>query len=143
MAYKVIHGDVLGVLKDVPDGCFHGVLTDPPYALSFMSMDWDNPDTVFSPKLWAEIRRVLCPGGYVLAFGGSRVFHRLAVAIEDGGLILHDTLLYLFGTRMPHGLNVLKAIDREAGAEREVVGINEDYLRRKPSGGKINGRIWT
>ena len=135
MRYRLICADVMDILSSLPDGCFQGVFCDPPYGLSskssrnrgqtdFMGHVWHANETTFDPKLWAEIRRIVVPGGYVLSFGGSRTFHRLACAMEDGGLILNDVLIYMFGTGMDHGLDVSKAIDKAAGAERAVTGPN-------------------
>jgi hypothetical protein len=74
-------------------------------------------------EAWArEAYRVLKPGGHMLAFGGSRTYHRLACAIEDAGFEIRDCLQWLYGQGFPKSLDVSKAIDKAAGAEREVVG---------------------
>ena len=78
-------------------------------------------------QLWAtewatECLRVLKPGGHILAFGGSRTWHRLAVAVEDAGFELRDSIAWLYGSGFPKSLDVSKAIDKRAGAEREVTG---------------------
>jgi DNA modification methylase len=75
-------------------------------------------------ELWAaECLRVLKPGGHLLAFGGSRTWHRLACAIEDAGFEVRDSIAWMYGSGFPKSLDVSKAIDKAAGAEREVVGI--------------------
>jgi site-specific DNA-methyltransferase (adenine-specific) len=96
------------------------IVTDPPYGLSFMGKDWDHgiPGIPF----WKEALRVAKPGTYLLAFGGTRTFHRLACAIEDAGWKIRDTLMWVYGSGFPKSLDVSKAIDRAAGAEREVIG---------------------
>jgi site-specific DNA-methyltransferase (adenine-specific) len=96
------------------------IVTDPPYGLSFMGKDWDHgiPGIPF----WKEALRVAKPGTYLLAFGGTRTFHRLACAIEDAGWEIRDTLMWVYGSGFPKSLDVSKAIDRAAGAEREVIG---------------------
>lgn len=72
---------------------------------------------------WAtECLRILKPGGHLLAFGGSRTWHRLAAAIEDAGFEIRDSIAWLYGSGFPKSLDVSKAIDKAAGAEREVVG---------------------
>jgi site-specific DNA-methyltransferase (adenine-specific) len=89
---------------------------------------------------WArEVYRVLKPGAHLVAFGGTRTYHRMACAIEDAGFEIRDTVSWLYGSGFPKSHDVSKGIDRAAGAEREVVGVNEDYLRRKPNGMKTEG----
>jgi site-specific DNA-methyltransferase (adenine-specific) len=79
---------------------------------------------------WAEqCLRVLKPGGHLLAFGGTRTSHRLVCAIEDAGFEIRDSIVWLYGSGFPKSLNVSKAIDRAAGAEREVVGESSSYAR--------------
>jgi len=100
---------------------------------------WDGGDIAFQAETWRLVYDALKPGAYLLAFGGTRGWHRLACAIEDAGFEIRDTICYLFGSGFPKSLNVSKAIDKLAGAERKVTGINEDYLRRKPNGMKTSG----
>src|SRR5690349_22814860 len=76
---------------------------------------------------WAtECLRVLKPGGHLLAFGGTRTWHRLAVAVEDAGFEVRDSIAWLYGSGFPKSLDVSKAIDKAAGAEREVIGRRPD-----------------
>ena len=70
----------------------------------------------------AECLRVLKPGGHLLAFGGTRTWHRLAVAVEDAGFEIRDSIAWMYGSGFPKSLDVSKAIDKAAGAERKVVG---------------------
>jgi len=119
-------------LGELPAESVHAVVTDPPYFLGdsgFMSRDWDN----FSDsrqyqewcREWAELcRRVLKPGGHLLAFGGNTRHHRLFSGAEDAGYEVRDTLTYHFGSGFPKALDVSKSIDKQADAEREVVGEN-------------------
>jgi site-specific DNA-methyltransferase (adenine-specific) len=87
-----------------------------------MGRDWDSPDNIaFRPETWRLVLRALKPGAHLLAFGGTRTFHRLTVAIEDAGFEVRDTLCWLYGQGMPKSHDVSKAIDKAAGAEREVV----------------------
>jgi len=82
---------------------------------------------------WAiQALRVLKPGGHLLAFGGSRTYHRLASAVEDAGFEIRDQIMWLYGSGFPKSLDVSKAIDKAAGAEREVVGHNH-YANRRPN----------
>ncbi len=91
-------------------------------AKGFMGQQWDGGDVAFQPETWAEVLRVLKPGGHCVAFGSSRAYHRLACAIEDAGFEIRDCIFYLYGSGFPKSHNVSKGIDRIAGAEREVVG---------------------
>jgi len=113
-------GDCLDVLRTLPDASVDSVVTDPPYGLSFMGKRWDYD--VPSVEIWAECLRVLKPGGHLLAFAGTRTQHRMAVRIEDAGFEIRDMLAWLYGSGFPKSHDVSKAIDAQAGAEREVVG---------------------
>jgi site-specific DNA-methyltransferase (adenine-specific) len=120
--HRIISGDVLRFAAHYRGPKFHAVLCDPPYELGFMGKSWDSRGVSFRPETWLAIRSLLAPGAHLLAFGGTRTFHRIAVAIEDAGLEIRDTLGWLYGSGFPKSHDVSKAIDREAGAEREVVG---------------------
>ena len=117
------HGDCLDVLPTLPDASVDSVVTDPPYELGFMGKGWDATGIAYNVTVWRECLRVLKPGGHLLAFGGSRTWHRLAVAIEDAGFELRDSIAWLYGSGFPKSLDVSKAIDKAAGAEREVIGL--------------------
>ncbi len=112
-------GDCLEVLKTLPDDSVDSIVTDPPYGLSFMGRKWDYD--VPSQEVWAECLRVLKPGGHLLAFAGTRTQHRMAVRIEDAGFEIRDMIAWVYGSGFPKSLDVSKAIDKAAGAEREVV----------------------
>jgi DNA modification methylase len=107
-------------MKTMADNSVDAVVTDPPYGLSFMGKDWDHG--VPGVPFWTEALRVLKPGGHLLAFGGTRTFHRLAVAIEDAGFEIRDCLSWLYGSGFPKSHNIGKAVDKIQGNEREVVG---------------------
>jgi hypothetical protein len=119
---RVIHGDCLDVLPTLPAAAVDAIVTDPPYGLEFMGRGWDG--AVPGVAYWAQALRVLKPGGHLLAFGGTRTAHRLAVAVEDAGFEIRDTITWLYGSGFPKSLDVGKAIDKAAGAEREVVGMS-------------------
>lgn len=121
MTYTLHHGDCLDVLKTLPDNSVDSIVTDPPYGLSFMGRKWDYD--VPSVEVWAECLRVLKPGGHLLAFAGTRTQHRMAVRIEDAGFEIRDMLAWVYGSGFPKSLDVSKAIDKAAGAERDVVGL--------------------
>lgn len=130
MTYRLIEGDALDVLKTLPDNGVSVVLTDPPYGLSFMGKGWDH--AVPGPEYWAECLRVAKPGAPLLAFGGTRTFHRLMCAIEDGGWEIRDCLMWVYSSGMPKSHDVSKAIDKTAGATREVVGRKIDLSTGRP-----------
>ena len=135
MINQIIHGDCFDVLKDIPDNSIDLILTDPPYGLKFMGKDWDHG--VPSVQFWEQALRVAKPGTHLMAFGGTRAFHRLAVAIEDAGWEIRDTLMWVYGYGFPKSLDVSKAIDKAAGAEREVVGKSSRCVG--PSQFGVNG----
>jgi DNA modification methylase len=119
---RIIHGDVLRFAEHYHGPKFHAVICDPPYELGFMGKGWDSRGVSFNRETWAAIRSLLVPGAHLLAFGGTRTFHRIAVAIEDAGFEIRDTIGWLYGSGFPKSHDVSKAIDRDAGAEREVIG---------------------
>jgi DNA methylase len=123
----VFHGSNLDVLPFLADNSVDSIVTDPPYELGFMGKSWDSSGIAYSVELWTECMRVLKPGGHLLAFGGSRTWHRLAVAIEDAGFELRDSIAWLYGSGFPKSLDISKAIDKAAGAEREVIGANPNH----------------
>jgi DNA modification methylase len=158
MTVQVIHGDCVEVMAGMEPESFHAIVCDPPYHLTnrvvdwagfsdphqggrgkpkstraaergFMGKSWDGGDVAFRPTTWQAAYRVLKPGGHLLAMGGTRTFHRLVCAIEDAGFEIRDTIAWLYGSGFPKSLDVSKAIDRAAGAEREVIGFDEAKFR--------------
>lgn len=127
MTYTLHHGDCLEVMATLPDNCVDSVVTDPPYGLSFMGKKWDYD--VPSVEIWREVFRVLKPGGHLLSFGGTRTYHRMVVNIEDAGFEIRDQIQWIYGSGFPKSLDVSKAIDKQAGAEREVLGRYEHPQR--------------
>ena len=123
--YKILQGDVMERLAELPDASFHGCLTDPPYGLKFMGEAWDHG--VPSTEVWAEVLRVLKPGAMLLAFGGTRTHHRLMCNIEDAGFEIRDCMMYLYGAGFPKSLDISKAIDKAAGAENVIGRIPDRW----------------
>ena len=115
----LLKGNCLETLKTLPDNSVDSIVTDPPYELGFMGKSWDNSGIAYNQDLWAECLRVLKPGGHLLAFSGSRTYHRMVVAIEDSGFEIRDQIMWLYGSGFPKSLDVSKAIDKAAGAERK------------------------
>lgn len=107
----IINGNNLEVLDTFPDNYFDSVVTDPPYGLKFMGKKWDYD--VPSVELWQKVYRVLKSGGHVLSFGGSRTYHRMAVAIEDAGFEIRDMIEYVYGSGFPKSLNVFKQLKKQ------------------------------
>jgi hypothetical protein len=119
-------------MRELAENSVDAIVTDPPYGLGFMGKAWDAlpPGLDFA----VEALRILKPGGHLLAFGGTRTWHRLAVAVEDAGFELRDSIAWLYGSGFPKSLDVSKAIDKAAGAERtEVVGITRKGMVPGPS----------
>ena len=111
--HELHHGNCLDILRTMPDCSIDAVVTDPPYGLSFMGKRWDYD--VPSTEIWAECLRVLKPGGYLLAFAGTRTQHRMAVRIEDAGFEIRDMLAWMYGSGFPKSHNVSCSIDKKAG----------------------------
>ena len=147
---RLLLGDCIDKLKELDDNSIDSIVSDPPYGLSFMGKEWDKKKATTETKSqvvkglgagmkmttladniefekwvteWAsECMRVLKPGGYMLAFGGSRMYHRLASGVENAGFEIRDQLMWIYGSGFPKSLNIGKGIDKKLGNEREVVG---------------------
>ena len=142
----LVRDDCTEAMKRLPDGSVHSVVCDPPYHLTsivkrfgkedaapvrvpeggtgayaraskgFMGKTWDGGDVAFRVETWQEVYRVLKPGGHLLAFGGTRTYHRMACAIEDAGFEIRDSIHYTYGSGFPKSHNVAIGIDKAAGA---------------------------
>jgi site-specific DNA-methyltransferase (adenine-specific) len=132
--YTLYLADAWEVLDSLPENSIDAVVTDPPYEIGFMNKGWDNTGVAFDRTTWEKVLRVLKPGGHILAFNHSRTFHRMAVAIEDAGFEIRDTIMWLYGSGFPKSHDISKAIDRQAGVEREVLGYVEPFGRENRSG---------
>ena len=132
MSYTLLEGSNLDLLPTLPDCSVDAIVTDPPYELGFMGKSWDASGIAYSVDLWRECLRVLKHGGHLLAFGGSRTYHRLACAVEDAGFEIRDQIMWVYGSGFPKSLDISKAIDKAAGAEREVLTetINDIFGER-------------
>jgi hypothetical protein len=125
-------GKVEHVLPTLPDASVDAIVTDPPYELGFMGKTWDASGVAYDPAMWAECLRVLKPGGHLVAFGGTRTYHRMVCAIEDAGFEVRDSMHWIYGSGFPKSLDVGKAIDKAAGAERAVLGPRMRLGDKKP-----------
>jgi site-specific DNA-methyltransferase (adenine-specific) len=132
-------GDCLEILAGLPENSIDAVVTDPPYELGFMGKSWDASGIAFCPDTWREVLRVMKPGGHMVAFGAPKNYHRLACAIEDAGFEVRDCLQWIFGTGFPKSMDVSKAIDKAAGAEREVIGPDPQAAKRNKTTSKFSG----
>ena len=158
---KLLLGDCLEKLKELDDNSVDSIVTDPPYGLSFMGKDWDKVKATQETKSqvvkglgagmkmttladniefekwvteWSmECYRVLKPGGYMLAFGGSRMYHRLASGVENAGFEIRDQMMWVYGSGFPKSMDISKQIDKAAGKleERKVIGQREDILKKQ------------
>lgn len=163
-------GDCAEQMRDLAPSSIDAIVTDPPYGLNFMGMDFDNPkmmgqspvmygglqrynkgekrtgyadcDNVkfqsYLTPIFAEALRVVKPGAYLLAFGGTRTYHRLACAIEDAGWEIRDCIMWVYGSGFPKSMDVSKAIDKMKGAKREKI----QGVFGKTSFGLINDDSW-
>lgn len=138
MGVQVFHGDMLEVLAEWPDACVDSCVCDPPYHLTsivkrfgkegsaeaksngatgvyrraskgFMGKEWDGGDVAFQAETWRQVLRVLKPGGHLIAFSGTRTYHRMAVAVEDAGFEIRDMISWLYGSGFPKSHNVGKS----------------------------------
>jgi len=117
MTYQILLGNNLDILPTLADNSIDSIVTDPPYELGFMGKKWDSSGIAYSVELWQQCLRVLKPGGHLLSFGGTRTYHRVAVAIEDAGFELRDSIAWLYGSGFPKSLDVSKAIDKSDATE--------------------------
>ena len=129
MTFKICNGDNLELIKEVADNSIDSIVTDPPYGISFMGKKWDYQ--IPKVELWEECLRVLKPGGHCLIACGTRTQHRMVVNIEDAGFQIRDVITWVYGTGFPKSLDISKAIDKAAGAEREVVGTRRQRANNK------------
>src|SRR5262245_15913701 len=155
---EIRQGDCREVLATLEAESFHACVCDPPYHLTsivkrfraenaaaaksngatgvyarsskgFMGKTWDGGDVAFRPETWAAVYRVLKPGAHLLAFGGTRGFHRLVCAIEDAGFEIRDTIVWHYASGFPKSHNISKAIDRVPFAPREAYEPQSDAAR--------------
>ena len=124
--------DCLNVLKMmIEDEVFvDSIVTDPPYELGFMGRSWDSTGIAFQKETWELCFKVLKPGGHLLAFSGSRTYHRMAVAIEDAGFEIRDQVMWLYGSGFPKSMNVGKALDKKLGNERIKTGEKKTHSNK-------------
>ena len=163
--YKLYQGNMLDMLDVIEKESIDSIVTDPPYGLTsitkrfgkensaecqygkdgsfarlsrgFMGKEWDGSGIEYNIETWKKCYEVLKPGGYLLAFGGSRTFHRIACAIEDAGFEIRDTIMWLYGSGFPKSMNIGLAIDKKNGVESKVIGTQTKGS--SPLAGNHNG----
>ncbi len=109
---QLLQGNSLEILKTLKDNSIDAVVTDPPYELGFMGKSWDSTGIANNVEMWGEVLRVLKPGGYLLSFGGTRTYHRMASAIEDAGFEVRDMIEWVYGSGFPKSLNIGKVTNK-------------------------------
>ena len=117
--YKINHADIKEWAKNYTGEPFDAILCDPPYELGFMGKSWDNSGIAFDTDMWKDLFRHIKPGGHLLAFSGSRTYHRMAVAIEDAGFEIRDMMSYIYGSGFPKSLNIQKQMEKKANERAE------------------------
>lgn len=163
-------GDSRELLRAIPDASIHAVVCDPPYALvsigkrfgkegaapaqfgrdgayarasaGFMGKQWDTGETAFAVEFWREVLRVLKPGGHIVAFSGTRTYHRMACAIEDAGFEIRDQLGWVYATGFPKSHDVAKGIDKALGVEGEIVPAGAPVRRIRPGADQHKDGSW-
>jgi site-specific DNA-methyltransferase (adenine-specific) len=165
MTYKILKGNSLDLIPTLADNSIDAIVTDPPYGLGnpdpdyiikaiqlwasgdrahipegkgFMGKSWDS--FVPPPAIWDECLRVLKPGGHLLAFAGTRTYDLMGISIRMAGFEIRDSIGWVYGSGFPKSLDVSKAIDKAAGAEREVIGSK---TTRIPGGNTFAQDEWT
>lgn len=133
---SLIEGDCVEALRKFGNNRFDSSVSDPPYELGFMGKSWDTSGIAFSVDLWRELLRVLKPGGHLLAFGGTRTYHRMTCAIEDAGFEVRDSLHWFYGTGFPKSLNV-----GEGRGTALKPGHEPIVLARKPLIGTVAANV--
>ena len=119
---KLINADCIEAMKAMPDNSVDSIVTDPPYELGFMGKSWDASGIAFNVDVWREALRVMKPGGHLIAFSGSRTYHRMAVAIEDAGFEIRDQIMWVYGSGFPKSHNISKGLDKQEGIWRGRAG---------------------
>jgi len=136
-SHRINHANIKEWAANYQGEPFDAILCDPPYELGFMGKSWDSSGIAFDKDMWTDLLRILKPGGHLLAFSGSRTYHRMAVAIEDAGFEIRDMIEWVYGSGFPKSLNIGKAVDKIQGNEREVLGERKVPDQR---GGGINSQ---
>ena len=140
--HKINHANIKEWAKNYDGPLFDGILCDPPYELGFMGKSWDSSGIAFDTEMWADILKLLKPGAHLLAFSGSRTYHRMAVAIEDAGFEIRDMIEWVYGSGFPKSHNVANAVDKLGGASNRGHAISSGSQIHPTTGKKrANGEL--
>lgn len=137
----VYPGDCRDVLPALPDSSVDAVVTDPPYELGFMGKGWDSTGVAYDVTMWRQCLRVLKPGGHLLAFGGTRTWHRLVCAVEDAGFEIRDSIAWMYATGFPKSLDVSKAIDKVRDDRGDTLRVTGWLSQQRDRAGLTNRQI--
>lgn len=135
--YKLYHGSMLDMLDVIEPNSIDSIVTDPPYELGFMNKGWDSNGVAFQKETWEKCYTALKSGGYLVAFGGTRTFHRIACAIEDAGFEIRDTIMWLYGSGFPKSLNIGKQVEAKI-LFNDASGRSHKML----NGEKVHTKMW-
>ena len=163
--YKLYQGNMLDMLDVIESETIDSIVTDPPYGLTsitkrfgkedsaeckygkdgsfqrlskgFMGKEWDGSGIEYNIDTWHKCYEVLKPGGYLLVFGGSRTFHRIACAIEDAGFEIRDTIMWLYGSGFPKNMDISKSIDKRNGRNLKIYKEIGKHIKQKREEKKI------
>ena len=176
--YALYQGNMLDMLQEIKQNSVDSIVTDPPYGLTsitkrfgkensapaqygkdgafsrlsrgFMGKEWDGSGIEYNIETWKKCYEILKPGGYLLAFGGSRTYHRIACAIEDAGFEIRDCIMWLYGSGFPKSMDISKQIDKHGGNSytkqfaddlkkaRESRNLTVSYCDKKYCNGSTN-----
>lgn len=146
ISVQVLHGDCRNELELLADNSIDSIVTDPPYELGFMGKSWDASGIAYDPTMWGQCLRAIKPGGHMLAFSGSRTYHRMVCAIEDAGFEIRDQIMWIYGSGFPKSLNIAKQTgsDEWDGWGTALKPAHEPIvLARKPLDGTVANNIST
>ncbi|MFF2184602.1 DNA-methyltransferase [Streptomyces sp. NPDC058155] len=136
-------GDALEQLATLPDASVDAVVTDPPYEIGIAGQDWDRSGIAYSVPLWAQVLRVLKPGGHLLSFGAPRTYHRMVCAVEDAGFRVVDQLDWIYTHGKPKGVDLSRAIDRRRDDRQQVLQVTAWLKAARDAAGWTNRQIDT
>lgn len=139
MHYQLLHGDNREQLKHLADNSIDSIVCDPPYELGFMGKRWDSTGIAYDRTVWTECLRVLKPGGHLIAFGGTRTYHRMTVAIEDAGFEIRDCIMWLYGSGFPKSHNLQG--DWKGYGTALKPAVEPAVLARKPLSGTVADNV--
>ncbi|MFG2412328.1 DNA-methyltransferase [Streptomyces goshikiensis] len=134
-------GDCLDILPTIPDASIDAIITDPPYELGFMGKAWDASGIAYNVDVWRHCWRILKPGGHLLAFGATRTYHRMTVAIEDAGFEIRDSLHWIYGSGFPKGQDIARSIDRHRDDRPQVLQVTAWLAAARDAAGWTTKRI--